>query len=36
MMLTGNLGLLRAYAAHDDRVREAVESRLGGAALSYS
>jgi uncharacterized protein (DUF1786 family) len=36
MMLTGNLGLLRAYAAHDDRVREAVESRLGGAALAYS
>ena len=29
MMLAGNLGLLRAYAAHDARVREAVESRLG-------
>jgi hypothetical protein len=31
MMLTGNLGLLRAYATHDDRVREAVEQRLGRA-----
>jgi uncharacterized protein (DUF1786 family) len=31
MMLTGNLGLLRAYAAHDDRVRQAVERRLGPA-----
>ncbi|MBV9547703.1 MAG: DUF1786 domain-containing protein [Chloroflexi bacterium] len=31
MMLTGNLGLLRAYAAHDDGVREAVERRLGPA-----
>jgi uncharacterized protein (DUF1786 family) len=30
MMLAGNLGLLRAYAAHDDQVREAVERRLGG------
>jgi uncharacterized protein (DUF1786 family) len=29
MMLTGNCGLLRAYAAHDPRVREAVEHRLG-------
>ena len=29
MMLTGNLGLLRAYASRDARVREAVESRLG-------
>lgn len=29
MMLTGNFGLLRAYAAHDPRVREAVEYRLG-------
>jgi uncharacterized protein (DUF1786 family) len=29
MMLTGNFGLLRAYAAHDERVREAVETRLG-------
>jgi uncharacterized protein (DUF1786 family) len=29
MMLTGNFGLLRAYAAHDERVREAVEQRLG-------
>jgi uncharacterized protein (DUF1786 family) len=29
MMLAGNLGLLRAYAAHDDGVRDAVESRLG-------
>jgi uncharacterized protein (DUF1786 family) len=29
MMLTGNLGLLRAYAAHDSVVREAVEYRLG-------
>jgi uncharacterized protein (DUF1786 family) len=31
MMLTGNLGLLRAYATHDARVREAVEQRLGPA-----
>src|SRR5438874_11510192 len=31
MMLTGNLGLLRAYATHDARVREAVEQRLGRA-----
>jgi uncharacterized protein (DUF1786 family) len=31
MMLAGNLGLLRAYAAHDWRVREAVEYRLGDA-----
>jgi uncharacterized protein (DUF1786 family) len=31
MMLTGNVGLLRAYAAHDARVREAVEQRLGPA-----
>jgi hypothetical protein len=29
MMLTGNFGLLRAYAAHDPRVRDAVERRLG-------
>jgi uncharacterized protein (DUF1786 family) len=29
MMLTGNFGLLRAYAAHDAVVREAVERRLG-------
>jgi len=29
MMLTGNLGLLRAFASHDDEVREAVEHRLG-------
>jgi uncharacterized protein (DUF1786 family) len=29
MMLAGNLGLLRAYAAHDPGVREAVERRLG-------
>jgi uncharacterized protein (DUF1786 family) len=29
MMLAGNLGLLRAYAAHDERIREAVERRLG-------
>jgi hypothetical protein len=29
MMLAGNLGLLRAYAAHDAEVREAVERRLG-------
>jgi uncharacterized protein (DUF1786 family) len=32
MMLTGCFGLLRAYAAHDERVREAVERRLGRAA----
>jgi uncharacterized protein (DUF1786 family) len=30
MMLAGNMGLLRSYAAHDERVREAVERRLGG------
>ncbi|MGI9149430.1 MAG: DUF1786 family protein [Chloroflexota bacterium] len=29
MMLTGNFGLLRAHAAHDPHVREAVERRLG-------
>jgi uncharacterized protein (DUF1786 family) len=29
MMLAGNVGLLRAYAAHDPHVREAVEYRLG-------
>ena len=29
MMLAGNLGLLRAYAARDTSVREAVERRLG-------
>jgi uncharacterized protein (DUF1786 family) len=29
MMLAGNLGLLRAYATHDERVRPAVEHRLG-------
>ncbi|HLZ26085.1 MAG TPA: DUF1786 family protein [Chloroflexota bacterium] len=34
MMLTGNFGLLRAYAAHDEQVREAVERRLGPAAGS--
>jgi uncharacterized protein (DUF1786 family) len=33
MMLSGNLGLLRAYAAHDSRVREAVEARLGPPEL---
>jgi uncharacterized protein (DUF1786 family) len=32
MMLAGNLGMLRAYAAHDSQVREAVERRLGPAA----
>jgi hypothetical protein len=29
MMLAGNLGLLRAYAALDPSVRDAVEHRLG-------
>ena len=29
MMLAGNLGLLRAYAAHDAQVREGIERRLG-------
>ncbi len=29
MMLAGNFGLLRAYAAHDQLIREAVERRLG-------
>jgi uncharacterized protein (DUF1786 family) len=33
MMLTGNCGLLRAYAAHDPQVREAVEHRLGPVKL---
>jgi uncharacterized protein (DUF1786 family) len=33
MMLAGNLGLLRAYAAHDSKVREAVERRLGRAEI---
>jgi uncharacterized protein (DUF1786 family) len=36
MMLTGNFGLLRAYAAHDERVREAVERRLGPPPGSHS
>jgi uncharacterized protein (DUF1786 family) len=34
MMLTGNLGLLRAYSAHDADVRAAVERRLGPATLA--
>ena len=34
MMLAGNLGLLRAYAAHDTRVREAVEQRLGSGRIT--
>ena len=29
MMLSGNLGLLRAYAAYDSAVKQAVERRLG-------
>jgi hypothetical protein len=29
MMLAGNLGLLRAFAAHDAAAREAIEFRLG-------
>jgi uncharacterized protein (DUF1786 family) len=29
MMLAGNLGLLRAYAAHEQALQEAVERRLG-------
>jgi hypothetical protein len=29
MMLAGCFGLLRAYAARDEAVREAVERRLG-------
>jgi uncharacterized protein (DUF1786 family) len=29
MMLAGNLGLLRAYAAHDQQAHEAVDRRLG-------
>jgi uncharacterized protein (DUF1786 family) len=32
MMLTGNFGLLRAYAVHDPAVREAVERRFGQPA----
>jgi uncharacterized protein (DUF1786 family) len=35
MMLAGNFGLLRAYAAHDERVREGVERRLGAAAEKW-
>jgi uncharacterized protein (DUF1786 family) len=31
MMLSGNFGLLRAFAAHDPRVRAAVDQRLGPA-----
>ena len=31
MMLAGNLGLLRAFSAHDGDVYEAVELRLGKA-----
>jgi hypothetical protein len=30
MMLAGNFGLLRAFAAHNPQVREAIEFRLGG------
>ncbi|MBV9893630.1 MAG: DUF1786 domain-containing protein [Chloroflexi bacterium] len=33
MMLAGNLGLLRAYAAQNPTVREAVEGRLGAAQI---
>jgi uncharacterized protein (DUF1786 family) len=29
MMLAGNFGLLRAYASHEEHVRDAVEQRLG-------
>jgi uncharacterized protein (DUF1786 family) len=36
MMLTGNFGLLRGYAAHDEQVREAVERRLGPNTGSIS
>ena len=36
MMLTGNFGLLRAYAAHDERVREAVDDRLGSRVAAAS
>jgi hypothetical protein len=31
LMLTRNFGLLRAYATHDEQVREAVERWLGAA-----
>jgi uncharacterized protein (DUF1786 family) len=34
MMLTGNFGLLRAFAAYDPRTRAAVEHRLGPAPVS--
>jgi uncharacterized protein (DUF1786 family) len=34
MMLTGNFGLLRAFAAHDDAIRAAVDHRLGPAAMA--
>jgi uncharacterized protein (DUF1786 family) len=32
MMLSGNLGLLRAFSTHDSKARAAVEKRLGPAA----
>jgi uncharacterized protein (DUF1786 family) len=34
MMLTGNFGLLRAFAAHDAPVRAAVDARLGSATAA--
>src|SRR6185503_16157552 len=36
MMLAGNFGLLRAYAGHDEAVREAVEQRMGGALATVA
>jgi uncharacterized protein (DUF1786 family) len=36
MMLAGNFGLLRAYAGHDESVREAVEQRMGRALATVA
>ena len=35
MMLAGNLGLLRAFSAQDESVREAVDRRLGAHARTF-
>jgi uncharacterized protein (DUF1786 family) len=34
MMLSGNFGLLRAFAAQDERIRAAVEQRLGPSQMA--
>jgi uncharacterized protein (DUF1786 family) len=36
MMLAGNLGLLRSYAAHDERARAAIEDRLGAPSSAVN